>query len=218
MNYLDWLGLFFWILFVFIQLPYKNGQPDWLIWIFEHIKCCFKNTASNKPENPIQYVLGLLFQNIFGIIWFCLYSLLSASIFLLWKNVDYFDEWYETTFWAVLLGNLLLQKIWVFIFFGENKYYSSCTLEKKHLDNKGTIKKVYKVPTILRVILSLFDIVLILITSWFCVVMLALFADSTARTLGIVVFCLYSAWITIATVLNLTVLIYIIIKNDKIMK
>ena len=102
MERLDWLGLAFWIFATYYHIsPLNFSNYEW-----------YRSKTSNTRSCLIPPVW------VFPLVWNILYGLMSASIFLVWKNSDgHLNELYYDTMMILYGINLLTNKFWTIFFF-----------------------------------------------------------------------------------------------------
>jgi len=98
MDYLDAVGIIGWIVFHFWQLTTSSGgDRSWYERGKSRINCA-----------PPGYV--------FGLVWFVLYGLLTASAILFFKNTTNYDAVF--ILWII---NIMLNKVWSVLFFDSGR-------------------------------------------------------------------------------------------------
>ena len=162
----DWIALITLIAIVWIQIPYHNGNsysalPVWLEYITARL-IYPKEKKSLKLDSSATLCGGLFFS----VVWFILYSLITATAYLMYTQPSsVFNNSLMQTFYALFLVNIILNKLWTPMFFGEYKFFSCRTPPSDTIsedtfqggsgDGKFTFRiQKLNLPTAVRVLLA----------------------------------------------------------------
>lgn len=234
---IDWIALTALIVFVWIQIPYHNGNnysamPVWLNYIGAKF-CNGKMTISSEAN-----LAGKL---VFSVVWFILYALLTATGYLMYTQVTSAQT--MQAFYALFLINIILTKFWPPVFFGEYHFFSwkssghgsdGVSEEKFRVmeeGSKNTKQKVeelivhkYNLPTVVRVFLAGFIGLLIFGTSAALLGITIYFAAAPVLTntatlvVSILTYSLYTIWTLAALVMTIYINVNLCIYNEPLSK
>jgi tryptophan-rich sensory protein len=158
----------FWQIWNMPHFGIKSARPGWY------------TTAANSA-NILPSGVRLFLRNpwIFGLAWTVIYSLISASIFLYWRDYNSTQTKYYGWVLLMYLINIILNKFWSPIFFGTGDVKSASMLQSMF-------------------VFAFIDLLLVFGTGVAYVVLVAL--DGAWLAFGL--WMPYLAWLLIALVLN----------------
>lgn len=106
MDSLEWLGLIGWFVFTTWQIyNYSSGGTN--------------TDYFNERYDRIEWAPA---RGVFSIMWPLLYFMLTAGVFLFWKDTSH--EFYQIVL-GLYVANIMLNKIWCLVFFGTRRPWIS---------------------------------------------------------------------------------------------
>lgn len=226
----DWIALIVLIFFVFYQTPFWNGSvyramPMWL----EYIGSSWQRAVTKKGKmgkvtaHPLLTIAG---QIVFSLVWFIIYSLMVATGYLVYTQPkSVWQTGQVQAFFGLFIANMILNKCWSPIFFGEYYYYGlSLTgfsqLEStvvfiggevdKEKTNQLTIKR-WNMATVVRIGIAAVVALLIAATTLAMLGLLAdllatnVITDTATRWVSMFALVIYSLWSLLAVAMNVVV-------------
>lgn len=235
----DFIALITLILFVYAQTPYWNGNayraiPMWL----EYIGSSFRMGTSKQKAVIVEPSWKLVGQLIFSVMWFIIYAFLVATGYLIYAQPSSVQNYGAIqAFYGLFIANIILNKFWTPVFFGEYKYFSFATgttvttdtfvtSDGKTIKEKPAsfIVKKYNCPTIGRVSLAGVIAVLIFATAAAMLGVLAslvadnVITDDATRVVPLLGLSIYTLWSLAAIIMNSVIGCCVVSKDNELSK